>query len=371
MPPLNGHPRSRLPRAGHATSPPARPRALARSAALFALAPAVLAAITSAGACRRQQGESTEPEGSVDETPVEEVDAPEVCSSSCDRLVRCVPELGSEVNGDRTMIADRVARECDSACTEFGDQRSALALRDCLTLDSCNAYFGCVSGPTARPWLAAVAPVGERSCANLCSQASACAIAKVCESQTTRPRKSKLRRSNEGERDEGETEAETEVEEAAPPAEHELDPECLADDARRSELEETCRLQCEATPRESQARAELIGCLDHVSCAGMLHCLDTWVATDYGDAAGPSPGINPTCDAFCTRAIICGAEEEEVELAPEELDEFKESMTSTYVECAVQCSKDLEVGGDAAIAAFDACTASETCEAFTTCADEV
>ncbi|PRP92617.1 hypothetical protein ENSA5_47980 [Enhygromyxa salina] len=316
----------------------------------------VLALATGAlgGACRKPTTPVEQPEDAPIAVVDEEVDAPGVCSAGCDRLERCVPELVGEIDGDPTVIADRLGQECDSACATFEDRGSSLALRDCLNLDSCNAYWGCVGTATVRPWLAAVAPVGERTCENLCSQASACAIAKVCETEAggrkTRPGKAGA--------DAGEDE-------------QVIDPECMRDDVRRSELDETCLLSCEATPVDSPARTELIGCIDHASCDGMLSCLDSWAETDYGDASGPTPGISPTCDAFCTRAIVCGAEQENVELEPEELEELKQVMTSTYVECAVQCGKDLAPGDEAARAAFDACAAVETCEAFTTCANEV
>ena len=96
-----------------------------------------------------------------------------------------------------------------------------------------------------------------------------------------------------------------------------LDPACLQDRALHDELEERCLLQCEATPEDSRARTELINCIDHGSCGGLLYCLDTWAETDYSDEPGPTPGISPSCDAFCTRAILCGAEEEQEDEARE------------------------------------------------------
>jgi hypothetical protein len=67
---------------------------------------------------------------------------------------------------------------------------------------------------------------------------------------------------------------------------------------------------------------------------------------------------------------VCGAEQESVELEPAELEELKQVMTSTYVECAVQCGKDLEIGGEAAKASFEACTAVASCTDFSVCANE-
>jgi hypothetical protein len=142
----------------------------------------------------------------------------------------------------------------------------------------------------------------------------------------------------------------------------------LTDDVRRDELEETCLLQCASTPDESQARRELIGCLDHVSCGGLLSCLDSWADTAYEPSGGPTPGISQTCDDFCTRAIDCGARAEGVELTPAELAGLREVMTSTWVECAVQCEKDL-ASGEAQQQAFEACTAAADCDTFVTCAD--
>ena len=322
-------------------------RGTPRAAAALAL---LVLGATLLGACRREPTPTEEPDAAPAELVDELVDAPALCAAGCERLERCVPELASEIDGDPAVIADRLASECAGACESFEDQGSSLALRDCLDLGSCNAYWGCVGATSVRPWLATVAPVGERTCENLCGQASVCAIAKVCEADERR-RVTKAGEEGEG----GEA----------------LDPECLRDEVRRGELDETCRLRCEATAEDSVARTELIGCIDHASCAGMLACLDSWVETDYGADSGPTPGISETCDAFCSRAIVCGAEEEQVELDPEELDELKQVMTSTYVECAVQCGKDLEGGSEAVQAAFDACTASKTCEEFTACALEV
>jgi hypothetical protein len=303
------------------------------------------------GACRKS---ATSDEGSLYEprvASVEQLDAPELCTAGCQRLARCVPELAEELDED-PKVADRLARECQPACQNFADQRSAATLRDCLSLSSCTAFWGCVGTTAARPWLATVAPVGERSCENLCSQASACAIARVCEAEGAR-----RPRSGKGFGDDD------------PSAQSEA--ECMRDEVLRNELDEHCLLQCRALPADSRARLELIGCIDHVSCGGLLMCLDGWARTSYADASGPTPGISSTCDSFCTRAILCGAADGQVELEPEELDELKLTMTSTYVECAVQCEKDLEVGGDQARTAFEQCTAVETCEQFAGCANEV
>jgi hypothetical protein len=308
----------------------------------------VLLGVPLLGACPRQTTTTDEPDQTPVEVADEQIDAPAICSAGCRRLERCVPELASEIDGDPTVIAERLAQACDPACSSFDDRGSSLALRDCLKLDSCNAYWGCVGTPSVRSWLAAVAPVGDRTCENLCSQASACAIAKVCESDPG-GRKPKPNATDQF-----------------------IDPVCMQDQAHRDELDETCLRQCEATDEPTQARAELIGCIDHVSCEGMLGCLDSWSQTAYDDdPRALTPGISPTCDAFCTRAIVCGAEQENVELEPEELDELKQIMTSTYIECAVQCGKDLETGDEPVRAAFEACTASPTCEAFTACGLEV
>lgn len=308
------------------------------------------------GACRKQAVTAENPSDTLRVAADEQLDVPEICTQGCQRLERCVPELSGDVDDDPTVVTERLARECQPACQGFADQSSASALRDCLELDSCTAYWGCVGSAEARPWLAAVAPVGDRTCENLCSQASGCAIARVCETDGggRRPRASKV----------GE-------DESIGSSDVVVDPECLRDEVLRSELDEHCLLQCRALSEDSRARAELIGCIDHVSCDGLLTCLDGWAQTDYADATGPTPGISPTCDGFCTRAIACGAADGEVELEPEELDELKQAMTSTYVECAVQCEADLEAGGDSTRAAFDQCTAVETCEQFATCADEV
>ena len=312
------------------------------------------------GACRKQAETSETPDHAPRIVSDEQVDAPRICTQGCQRLERCAPELAGDVDGDPTAVAERLARECEPACRNFADQSSALALRDCLNLNSCTAFWGCVGTAAARPWLAAVAPVGDRTCENLCSQASACAIARVCEAEGggRKPRASKSSKSDDELGDE--LVSDTIV-----------DAECLRDEVLRNELDERCLLQCRALADDSRARAELIGCIDHVSCDGLLGCLDGWAQTSYADATGPTPGISPTCDGFCTRAIVCGAADSQVELEPGELAELKQTMTSTYVECAVQCESDLEVGGESTRAAFEKCTAVESCEQFASCADEV
>jgi hypothetical protein len=319
----------------------------------------VLVAVLGPG-CRRSSTSAAPPESSKPNKIAidEQVDAPMVCDAGCVRLERCVPELAGELDADPEQISARLASSCDAACDDYTDADSALALRDCLELDSCEAYWGCVGSADVRPWLATVAPVGERTCANLCSQASACAIAKACAiepepGRRVRPGKPK-----------SETEAASEDEQL-------LDPSCMQDQARRDELEERCVLQCEATPDDSRARQELIGCIDHVSCGGMLSCLDSWTETNYADVSGPPPGISETCDAFCTRAITCGAQQDLGELDPADLEALEQAMTSTHVECAVQCGKELEIGGDAARSAIESCTAVADCPAFLVCANEV
>ncbi|HVH99594.1 MAG TPA: hypothetical protein VM869_12825 [Enhygromyxa sp.] len=316
------------------------------------------------GACRKQATpvEAADQAPRVDDS--EEVDATAVCTAGCERLERCVPELASDIDGDPSVVAERLARACEPACQGFADQDSALAVRDCLNLNSCTSFWGCVGTAPARPWLAAVAPVGERTCENLCSQASACAIAKVCESESggRKPRSSKP----------GKGDAElSDGPEPGSTGDTVVDPECMRDEVLRSELDERCLLSCRALPEDSRARTELIGCIDHVSCDGLLACLDGWAETSYEDATGPTPGISASCDGFCTRAIVCGAADSQVELEPEDLDELKQTMTSTYVECAVQCEKDLEAGGESTRAAFDKCTAVDSCDQFASCADEV
>jgi hypothetical protein len=324
------------------------------------------------GGCRRNPTEVEPPQDRPIIVEDETIDTPAVCAEGCTRLERCIPELASEIDGDPTIVADRLASECAGACGTFGDLDSALALRDCLNLSSCDAYWGCVGTATVRPWLAAVAPVGERTCANLCSQASVCAIAKVCEVEEGAESGGKRPRPGKPNKPDGKADAKADVEASGEDGEEPLvDPVCAQNQARQDELEERCVLQCEATPQESRARTELIGCIDHASCDGLMRCLDSWSQTDYAVVDGPTPGISETCDAFCTRAIVCGAEQESVELEPAELEELKQVMTSTYVECAVQCGKDLDIGGEAGKASFERCTAVESCTDFSVCADEV
>lgn len=333
---------------GKATIVPSMPRP--RGLLLLALTTGVLV-----GGCRDRNPVLAPPKDDATVSVVVEIDAIAVCEAGCERLTRCAPDLAADKGGATNELEARLARECSPACVGFAGasangpgaalrleiaRDAAFALDDCLDLDSCNSFWGCVSTESARPWLAAVAPVGERTCENLCSQASACAIAKVCDDQSSKDVKREAKD----------------------------DAACLADDARRSELEESCLLQCVSTPDESQARRELIGCLDHVSCGGLLGCLDSWADTAYERDGGPTPGISQTCDDFCTRAIDCGARSQGVELTPAELAGLREVMTSTWVECAVQCEKDL-ASGEAQQKAFEQCTAATDCETFSACAD--
>lgn len=354
---------------------------------LPAITPALVLALAVAsgltiGACRRKATVVQPPDKQTLVVEDEKIDVPTVCMDGCTLLERCIPELATEIDGDPTLVAERLASECGAACDAFEDVDAALALNDCLNL-GCDAYWGCVGTATVRPWLAAVAPVGERTCANLCSQASVCAIAKVCEVEEDGPRRPRPGKPKaDGKADskgdsKGDAKADAKADVKADAAASDggedmlIDQACAQDQARLDELEEHCVLQCEATPVDSRARTELIGCIDHASCNGLLHCLDTWSQTDYADVDGPTPGISETCDAFCTRAIVCGAQQDNVELEPGELEELKQVMTSTYVECAVQCGKDLDVGGDSARASFERCTAVPSCTEFSVCADEV
>lgn len=321
--------------------------------------PGLLGLLLLAG-CPERKSVIAKPDDAPPSEP-SEVDVLGLCEAGCDKLTRCVPDLALDADAAPDDIAARLADECSSACTSFATphptvpgaalrlelaRESSLALEGCLALDSCNAYWGCVSSDAVRPWLAAVAPVGERSCENLCSQASACAIAKVCES-------SDKERERERDKDRDATSS--------------ADPLCQTDGTRRDELEESCLLQCNATPSEGEARHELLGCLDHVSCGGMLECLDRWAETDYPHERGPMPGVSQTCDDFCTRAIECGAQAQGIELSSDEIAALREIMTSTWVECAVQCEKDMQ-RGEAQKQTFEQCTATSDCAGFLTCA---
>ncbi|NVB40554.1 hypothetical protein G6O69_22120 [Pseudenhygromyxa sp. WMMC2535] len=351
------------------------------------LAPSILAVavMALASACPKPAPVSEQPDAApaeVDRGP--ELDLLGLCQSGCDRLTRCVPELASASDEQPTTIATRLVQTCAPACERFADVEAAAAVRDCLGLDACGAYWGCVSSEAARPWLASVAPVGDRSCENLCSQASACAINTVCEAEAEAEARteaktgpggaaegSSSRRSSRGAKARDGASASAGASEAAPGVDSAASSEpCITDEARRSELEEHCLLECQGTPEDSLARAELIGCIDHGSCGGLLTCLDSWASTDYGDdSGGPLPGVHPACDAFCTRAIVCGAEQdaEGEALSPEDIAELERAMTSAHVECAVQCGKDIDAGQDAA--GFSTCAAAQTCEDFGACAE--
>src|SRR5262245_49107890 len=112
------------------------------SHALGAITPRLVLALALAsgltiGACRRKTTDVQPP--IKQETVVEDetVDTPMVCVDGCTRLERCIPELATEIDGDPTVVAERLASECAGACGSFVDHGAALALADCLNLGSC------------------------------------------------------------------------------------------------------------------------------------------------------------------------------------------------------------------------------------------
>ena len=353
------------------------------SRSLLALA-FVAGVVAGAGGCRKQPVVSEQPDAAPQVAAVETVDGKAICLAGCQRLERCVPEIVEEIDAEArsegaqsnaAVVASRLARECASSCDGFGrevgDSSTALAVDACLDLSSCGSFWSCVGADQARPWLATVAPVGDRSCENLCSQAGACAINRVCEVEVVDPgRRPKPGKPGKNKGDKGDKGEKVEVVVEVDAEAHAAAQACLGEVALRNELEESCLLQCRATGEDSRARFDLVGCLDAGSCDGMLSCLDGWASTDYAaleTVPGAVPGMEEACDAFCTRAIVCGAEQEGLELGPEAIAELKQTMTSTYVECAVQCEKDID--DDAARERFSKCAAAEACSDFQACAD--
>ena len=77
------------------------------------------------GACRKQAVTAENPSDTLRVAADEQLDVPEICTQGCQRLERCVPELSGDVDGDPTVVAERLARECQPACQGFADQSSA------------------------------------------------------------------------------------------------------------------------------------------------------------------------------------------------------------------------------------------------------
>lgn len=237
------------------------------------------------------------------------IPAPELCRDSCSRLDRCAPDLAAYHELEVAVVAAQFPFDCPDECAglEGTAKNDVATLSDCLALDSCAAFYSCSTGEPLPVDLTAA-----HDCESLCKREVVC---------------------------------------------RELS------DAERDEAESECLLGCEnAAPPDSTAGLD---CLDHRTCGRFVACVGRW--REGTSSSGPlPPGVSKTCHHLCRRAIECGAEY--ADLSDREVSELREAMASTYVECAVQCGKELSEQNQRS---FDACLGKESCEDFQKCADEL
>lgn len=272
----------------------------------------MLACIAVAPGCRKSGTEPTSPVARVQADEAVVVPARQVCEDSCRRLDGCAATLASAYEVETSVVAARFVFDCGSECAGLeGPAKTEVAhLADCVALDDCAAFYTCSTGEPTPVATASFEPAAN--CDGLCGRVLACRGA--------------------GEEESG-------------------------------EIESDCQLRCAGADPEGEQRKALMSCLDQRTCGGFLGCVETWrTGTDGGE--GPPPGVSGTCDGLCTRAIQCGAEDEN--LSESELSELRDTMASTYMECAVQCEKDLHADNRAD---YDECVAVDDCEAFQKCSD--
>lgn len=268
------------------------------------------------GGCERRDRPPTAPNARerADVAPTQKP-AAEVCARACDRFRGCTGELASAYGADAEAVSARFLFACDEECSGLeGTARGELGrVDDCTALDSCIAFYTCATGdppPLALSTITARTPAP--TCASLCARERRC-------------------------RDQAQATAE--------------------------EAESACVLSCEAA---AQAQSPL-PCGTRRTCGGLLGCVDGWRDSGYArERDAPPPGVSPVCDELCTRAIRCGAEASGEPLAEAELAELRDTMSSTYMECALQCGEDLRQDDGAR---FQKCLAKAECKAFEECAD--
>jgi hypothetical protein len=239
------------------------------------------------------------------------IPAPELCSNSCTRLDRCAPDLAAFHQLEVSVVASQFPFDCPEECAGLKGtaENDTARLSDCLALDSCAAFYSCSTGEPLPVEL-----TDRRDCESLCARETACR---------------------------------------------------QLGDAEHEEAESECLLGCENAGAVKGEAGALLDCLSERTCGPLVTCTARW--REGSSSAGPlPPGISTTCHKLCRRAIECGAEY--ADLSDREASEMSEAMSSTYVECAVQCGKDLS---DESQPKFDACLAKEQCEDFQKCADEL
>ena len=96
--------------------------------------------------------------------------------------------------------------------------------------------------------------------------------------------------------------------------------------------------------------------------------MEAWADTSYAPEGLGLPGTSEACDRYCTRAIECAAEAEDVELDPDQLRAMKQTMTGTWVECAVRCEKRRASEGERELGR---CNATKTCDDYFACAEKL
>lgn len=273
----------------------------------------MLAATCLLAACPRKDAAppgTAQPDPLADQPQLPTVD--DVCEKTCARLDPCLGPLGAEFEVESAVLLGAFPFDCAS-CP--GEQETATPAQadslDCLPLTDCTAYYTCAAGHDPET---AVRAQGGGSCESLCAREAACG---------------------------GGTDGEA-----------------------------ACLVACQSTDESDPLHQGLLGCATSRGCEGLLACVHHWSDASSGVAAHPEhtaqPGVSGTCQALCDRSITCGAEEQE--LSESELAELRSSLSGLFVECAVQCEAERKRGGAERI---DACVASDTCEAFTKCSDDL
>ncbi len=267
------------------------------------------------------------------------VNQEDVCAQTCNRLSNCSNSTGSAT-------PDPTTTPCESACLggTLEPSYDPRHLAHCLDLEGCIEFSSCIDDQQRkRSWLGARSPSNksnpQHSCGQLCRRSAGC------------------------------------MQESA-----ESDLDALS----HSRLEDRCLTRCDSSEEHSRAHIDLLACIEHLDCDGLLGCLDDWAQTGGGVQTRPrvsrhspasravDPGLDEACHQFCARAIECGAESEG--LRKSEVETLQEAMTGIYVECAVQCGiqrKATKTSSDDSPDPFSVCAAKESCGDYDVCAADL
>ena len=212
----------------------------------------------------------------------------------------------------KTDSADHSDDFCAARCGSFKDIASTRRLVDCNKLPECTAFEACVGTPELTSWNHTILERPSQSCSTWCDEVEA----------------------------------------------------CLENDAEsgNESAQEESSFDCDERCRQPLSGAK---CQEARDCDELLACLQSTPAVP-----APSPTANEAalpCERFCQRVIQCSASEDAT-LAEEEMRELEAELAATTLECALQCEKSVELQGAQAVSS---CMQSESCEAFSLCAEEL